>query len=230
MTQTTLFERSAEDTALSTANNRHGYAANLAAVLGDGADWEYRGDCNERQYADGKCACGHAGIRFEFMIHHKTENRSVIVGSSCINSYSAINPDMVNAIAADVERLERAAAERLKAAKAAAQETEIQQALDEYDAIAWELDRRLSEGAESYPYRRGGEQVTGYVQRRRVKRELYFNWSNPSTAATRWHDRQLGQRHPTSRWKQYKLKSAFLRAIRAEIERVKVLADGRIWE
>lgn len=97
-----------------TRRNAH-YARRLAAVLGNGDEWEYRGECMVLDRPTGRCACGHEGLRYLFRLHHKS-GRTCIVGSTCVGTYRGISPALVSRLTAEVARLE--AADRLRAARA----------------------------------------------------------------------------------------------------------------
>jgi hypothetical protein len=100
---------------LSRLMDRNRYAERLARVLGDGAQWEYRGECTDLQRPCGRCACGHEGLRYLFTLHHKLTERTVIVGSVCVETYHGISGQVVAALAAEVDRLQRAELARHKA-------------------------------------------------------------------------------------------------------------------
>lgn len=229
--QSLLFEAGPEQRAADAVTRRSSYLARLSFELGDGRDWEYTGECNERRYADGKCTCGHAGIKFEFLIRNKRTHSTRIVGSTCIEQFGQANPALVAEIKAAVVVLERRAAERLKAAKELARSQEVQAALAEFDALAWELDRILATGAEAYTWNgySGKEPQTGYRDRRRVSREIYLAWGTPARAAYRVADYADGKPYPNA-WKPYKSKAAFLTAIRRTTADLRRWLAGRIWE
>lgn len=228
--QATLFAPSREETKADDRRGALGFRQRLLSVLGDGRDWEYTGDCNERQHADGKCSCGHLGLRFEFMLRNKLTGNTCIVGSSCVETYAETCPDMVNAIRADVERLDHEAAERKRAARELTQGMAIQEALAEFDRVAWELDRRMATGAEPYTVRDAfGRDNVYFRQVRRTTWAIYKSRFTPCHAAQRLANFTDGQHWP-ERWKQYKSKPAFIRAIKAQTEYVQRLGAGKVWE
>jgi hypothetical protein len=96
---------------------RSQYVARLAAVLGRGADWEYRGECQDLQMPSGKCSCGHHGLRYLFTIHHKTSGRRAIVGSSCVETFPGISPELAAQLGAEADRLEANARQRAEIAR-----------------------------------------------------------------------------------------------------------------
>lgn len=108
---------------------RSAYAKRLAAVLGNGAEWSYRGEVDEAP-GNGICACGHTGLRYLFPIYHP-DGRRVIVGSSCIETYAAVNPAMVAGIQAAADEARRAHDEKIRAAKRAAKDLIVQAAAAE---------------------------------------------------------------------------------------------------
>ena len=99
------------------ARNRAYYAERLAAVLGDGSRWQYRGECIELPQATGRCSCGHHGLRVLFTLHNLDDGRTAIVGRVCVTQYAGITPATLAAVQATAERLEAAAADRHHAAR-----------------------------------------------------------------------------------------------------------------
>lgn len=119
------------------------YAARLALVLGNGADWDYRGECFDLRWPTGNCACGHRGLRFLFTLHHKRESRTAIVGSSCIETYADISPALVKRLQADAERLAALAADREERARIAAQSSEVQALMRQWSAAEYRTDSAI---------------------------------------------------------------------------------------
>lgn len=225
-----MLSPSAEETKADTARGKLEYSKRLVAALGDGRDWEYAGQCTDLQRPVGKCCCGHEGIRYEFMIRNTKTGSLNIVGSSCINHFSDVNPALVASITAALDQLESAAAERKAAARKLTQEAEVQAELTKLSELSWKLDTILATGAESFTYRDWtGKQQIGFRQVRRVTREVFFGWHDCGIAAKRIHDRTEGKQYPF-RFKQYKQIGAFLRAIRKDIAAIENLLTGRIWE
>lgn len=122
---------------------RSAYTARLAAVLGRGADWEYRGECVRLPRPDGVCSCGHQGLRLLFTLHHKTTGRTVKVGSVCITTYPGIAPELAGRLQADADRLlaEVRAAERQ--ARQAAQAAEVQALLRQWSDAEYATDTAI---------------------------------------------------------------------------------------
>ncbi len=116
------------------------YAARLAAVLGNGADWEFRDEVAEDSECRGQCACGHQGLRWLFAIRHRTEPRAVVVGSSCIKTYPGVSYAMVAGIEAAMAKIEERLVEARKKAAAANREAKVQAALTEWSDLLWEID------------------------------------------------------------------------------------------
>src|SRR5665647_2130021 len=106
MMQTT-FEWHTDDERAARAAGTAAYHRTLAAVLGNGADWEYRGECLDNGRSVGKCSCGHPGIRYEFLLRHKNGSRTAIVGSTCIAHFHGISEELADRIQADAERLQQ---------------------------------------------------------------------------------------------------------------------------
>lgn len=203
--QLTFFDTPAEETRAANMRRGLGYAATLAEVLGNGAEWEYRGECNDLGQPSGKCCCGHHGIRFEFALHHP-DGRGVIVGSTCVTTFQGISPDVVARIQADVERLEAEARERIAAAKRAAQDQQIQERLALLHSLSWQLDELLAAvGSDGYG--------------RPARRLTFCCWQRWYGATTRLRRRD-GEAHPCVRIKPYRVRSAMLRAIDKRIQEV----------
>lgn len=123
-------------------DRRTAFAQRLAAALGNGAEWEYRGELAEDTTCSGKCACGHEGLRFLFTIHHAaTPGRSLVVGSSCVETFPGVNAAMVAAMVADLEALRAKAREAAKRAKAATGAAEVAAMVARYSDLLWDCDR-----------------------------------------------------------------------------------------
>lgn len=114
------------NTTLAKHESRSGYAARLAAALGNGADWEFTGQVTCLQFPTGVCACGHNGLKYLFFIQHRTTGASLAVGSSCIETYQDINPEMVGAIQSKLAELRADHAETIRKAKESAGAAEVQ--------------------------------------------------------------------------------------------------------
>lgn len=203
------FDTAPEVAEIGRVNCRAAHLHRLHAILGNGADWEYRGIVSERQRADGQCACGHA-IRFEFTIHHKVTERTVIVGSDCVCTYPGVSDAAVAAVAADVERLEKAARERVAAAKRAAEDSRIQQLAADLSAAYWELDRILA-AIPSNGYGRPS---------RRIAYDAFRLWYG---ADKRMADYTPGMPHPWARLKPYKSRAAMRKNLESRLEKVRAL-------
>lgn len=98
-------------------SHRANYVRKLAAVLGSGQNWEYRGECIDLERCTGRCACGHEGLRFLFTIHHKHNGQRVVVGSTCIATYPGISPALADRLEQECERLEEIARRKSAGAK-----------------------------------------------------------------------------------------------------------------
>ena len=102
MSQLTLFS-DVQPAAMTTHMGR------LRAALGGSlADWVYRGECIDLGFCSGRCACGQAGLRYQFTIHHDRLGERK-VGSFCIGLFQAENPNLIELIERDRERLEKQA-------------------------------------------------------------------------------------------------------------------------
>jgi hypothetical protein len=118
--------------------DRQAYNARLLSALGDGRQWEYRGECNDLRKPVGKCSCGHQ-IRFEYIIHHRTDqDRTAVVGSDCVGYFAQVTPETFAALSEAVE----ATKARLAEAKRAAEEAKRQEAAQAEEAAWRELRER----------------------------------------------------------------------------------------
>ena len=61
-----------------------------AALLHRPSDWTFTGATEERKECDGNCACGHCGLKFLFQLQDKVTQKTVWVGSVCIDTYSQL--------------------------------------------------------------------------------------------------------------------------------------------
>jgi hypothetical protein len=133
------------------ARNRCHYARRLSAALGDGSRWEFRGECTELPRADGRCACGHHGLRYLFTLHHKDDGRTAIVGTVCVTQYAGITPATLAAVEAAADRLEAAAADRARAAREAARADAVAAAMAELTAAHYAIDEACQAWRDLHP-------------------------------------------------------------------------------
>lgn len=120
----------------------------LQAMGGSGAGWEYHGECVDRgPKCDGVCACGHAGLRYEFTLHH-ISGRTLIVGSTCIETVPALAGETLERVQADAARLwsqVESARRRAEAArKRAALDARVADARTRCDAILCPLEAQIA--------------------------------------------------------------------------------------
>lgn len=115
------------------SNGRMEYAQRLCNALGDPSQWEYRGEMIDLEAPKGKCACGHEGIRFEFIIHR--DKQTAIIGSTCICHFALINPAAAENMAIDYQKIMKKLAEQKQAAKKAAQQAEVIVIGEEYNNL-----------------------------------------------------------------------------------------------
>ncbi len=192
------------------ARNRCHYAERLAAALGDGSRWEYRGDCCELPRAEGRCSCGHHGLRYLFTLHNIDDGRTAIVGSSCVFSYASITPATLDAIRADADRLEAAAADRARAARDAARQADVAAAVAELSAVQYAIDAAVESWRNSHIGQRW---------------EPYHVYRRPG-AASRLADRQPV--HQCVRVPELKTAAGILARVRKQIKAAEyVLAEVR---
>lgn len=178
------------------------YARNLAAVLGNGADWEFRDECTDLGGPLGRCACGHPAIRFEFTLHHKHDGRRVVVGSSCVKNYHGISEETAERIQAAADRMEAAIADAKRQARERAQDAEIQSLLAEWSAAEYAIDQECQRWSDCH---HGGDRYAPWPIYRR-----------PGYA------RRLAERgdglHPHVKLPALKSKAGMAKRIRREIE------------
>ena len=181
------------------ARNRAHYAERLAAVLGDGSRWQYRGECTELSQATGRCSCGHHGLRVLFTLHNMDDGRTAIVGRVCVTQYAGITPATLAAVQATAERLEAAAADRARAAREAARALTVSAALDELSAAHYAIDEACQAWRDLHP----GQTWAPYHVYRRQQ------------AAARLADRQ--PTHPYVRLPQLRTAAGIVARLRREI-------------
>lgn len=134
-----------EEKEVTKAENRTAYARRLAAALGNGADWSFDGEMAEDPACQGRCACGHEGLRFLFTLTHKANPaRREIVGSSCVLSYPGISPEVVEGMERALDAAKERAAEARRKCKAATDAAEVQALISEWSAIEWACDRGVA--------------------------------------------------------------------------------------
>lgn len=201
----TAFEWHVDDECAARAAGRASYHRALAAVLGDGANWEYRGECLDNGRPVSKCSCGHPGIRHEFLLRHKGGQRTAIVGSTCINHWQGISQELADRIQADADRLQREADERLKAAKRLVQEKTVAAKLDELHRLAWELDERLAALCKTWEFRN------------RSRSLKYAAWLRYRGAEYRLLARDGRADHPCIRMPKYKQHAAAVKWLDRQI-------------
>lgn len=122
------------------------YAARLAAVLGNGADWEFHDEVAEDPQCQGQCACGHHGLRWMFTIRNPKTSKAVVVGSSCIRTYRSVNPQLVADINAAVDRINRELAEAKAKARKAEQDGRVRRMLGDWDRLLVRIDELTGQG------------------------------------------------------------------------------------
>lgn len=106
----------------------------LAALAPDPRAWEYTGDVIDTGAPDGgKCACGHP-VRYLFPLRRGEDTANV--GSTCVEHFSAIDPDLHDRLSEALARNTAAIAEAKAAARKAAALAEVAQAREEWSAVA----------------------------------------------------------------------------------------------
>jgi hypothetical protein len=201
-------ETTREEKAAAMLAYQSSHTQNLAAVLVNGANWTYDGVCNDRGRADGTCACGHAGIRYEFTLTHKTEPRSVVVGSTCVTTFHGVSAEVVARIQADLAKLIEAAKERERQAKAAAEALEVQKALAAWSEAEYQADQLAANWMRNHP----GQYKPYPVYKR-------------SCAPERLAARSAGKLHPYIRVPALKTAKGQLRVINNKLANAKATAE-----
>jgi len=118
------------------------YNAKLTQKIVNGANWEYRGECIDMDN-DGHCICGHF-IKRGFPIYHKTENKTLILGSECINYFQGVNNDLVESVLKKIKSVEADIAVLRAAAKQAEKQSEVIDLNSEYMCILTEVKQRYA--------------------------------------------------------------------------------------
>lgn len=108
------------------------YAKRLIVALGDPRKWNYTGDFCDLGKPSGTCACGHMGIRYEFLLKHP-DGRTAVVGSTCICHYYLINPEVAERMAMDYDSLMQKLADARKQAKKASDTEEVRNLTAQYN-------------------------------------------------------------------------------------------------
>jgi hypothetical protein len=205
------FQKSQEEHRAENLNGRVDHLQRLAAVLGNGEDWEYQGECIDLEKPEGKCACGHS-IRYQFILHHKTEpGRTAPVGRVCIENYSMVRPEVVARIRADEQKLIDQAKARIKAAKDLAAQQEIDALLTELNEKYWTITRLIQRKYRSYT---------------KLPYELYmhgFTIERVNAAIDNYQDGKICPFMP--RFKIYKVRNAFKKAIEEKFTTVRILSE-----
>jgi hypothetical protein len=115
-----------------------------------------------------------------FTLHHLRDGRTAIVGSTCIEHYASVSPELVRRLMADAARLEAAAQAREELARSAAQSSEVMALLRQWSAAEYRTDGAIVAWYQAHPYAR---------------------WLPPAVfrrpgAAERLDDRRDGAAHP----------------------------------
>jgi IS5 family transposase len=153
----------------------------LTALAPDPSMWEYRGELLEGDDSS-KCACGHK-IRLLFPVY-RGEKEVRILGSVCIEHYSAINPAVAARMIETLERHRAAVAEAEKKAKEAASAKEVEAARNEHQA-AYDRAHAL---ADSFPKYSIPEPLFWATRTsRRVPSPSWCPRYTRASAAVKWH-------------------------------------------
>jgi hypothetical protein len=92
----------------STGDAPHAYARLRQAMAPDPSRWYYTGRVNDTgEYGESNCACGHE-IRYEFIIACEDDDRTLIIGSTCIETnVPALIRDGAGRLAAELDEARR---------------------------------------------------------------------------------------------------------------------------
>jgi len=171
-------------------------------------DWDWTGVITEVPFCSGKCTCGHTGLRWLFHLKHRYSDRTAIVGSTCIGHFHEVNPEMVDAIHSKQIELDKAAADKKKAAKKIAQQEVIDALMHEINIALWKIDAVVVCGRNANKYSSYYKPGTFYYSDRRVKHALWKAHITPMNAEVRLAARKDGKfindLHPLCKIKQYK--------------------------
>jgi hypothetical protein len=86
------------------------------AKLGNVAEWDYEGECFDLGPRGGKCVCGHF-IRYAYIIHHKGDNKTEQIGSTCIDFFKEYSPELYASLALTRKQRRSAAVKASRAKK-----------------------------------------------------------------------------------------------------------------
>ena len=173
------------------------YSGSLIAALGNPSEYEYTGNCIDAGAPTAKCACGHP-IRYCFQIQHKQTKQLQIVGSTCIDHFAHIAPELYTALINAAQALQNQIAnakQQSKTAKDAAEVAELKKQWDEKLAQAREYIKSKSRTETRYNYH-GSYALSG-----RLPYNLWITWtkktpkedpeySRPSDYK-RWYKKQI---------------------------------------
>lgn len=141
--------------------NRTAHRARLAQAIGDGAEWHYVG-MTELAHPTGECACGQIGLRWLFHIKRARDGAKAILGINCVDIFQDVNPEMVETMRAELERIEQGHRDRAAAAKKAIEDQKVAAAVAELESILWQRGELI--GA-AYRRRLAGQWLPSVVYR-----------------------------------------------------------------
>jgi len=109
------------------------YIGNLIAALGNPSEWVFTGEVGDAgKNSRSNCACGHP-IRYIYYIKRPRDGALSQVGSTCIDHFQEINPEMYAALKEAQEKLEGDLAEKKGKAREARQQAEIERLDNEFN-------------------------------------------------------------------------------------------------
>lgn len=132
------------------------YAQRLIDGLGGNPqEWDYTGDCIEDSSCQGICACGHEGLRFNFILKNRQSGITKAVGSTCICHYVLISPEVAERMAVSYQNIMEKLALAKKEAKKAKDEKEVKDLIIQFNATrekAQEIYQSYRSAGKRAPY------------------------------------------------------------------------------
>ena len=172
-----------EEKALCKTKDALGHKKALLDALGNPSLYDFTGDVVDAGKGSiSKCACGHP-IRWEYIIEHRITNQRAKVGSTCIEHFQFVNPELYEKLTEAVKVTEEEIKEIKRKAKKAENQEKVQKAKKEYEQLATEVYNRYQD------YRNRGEYAPyelwwaathncGNCKKTYKTARRYINWYN----------------------------------------------------
>jgi hypothetical protein len=157
----------------------HAYARLRQAMAPDPSRWYYTGRWHDNEeYGRGHCACGHE-IRYEFIIACRDDARSLVIGSTCIETnVPALIRDGAHQLAGELQTARRKLKRDLAAEKRNLQAEEVLPALkNDYRRLRNWCFQRRSEWLDSGRERREMPQVFFWIEELPKEGETPSKWA-----------------------------------------------------